>query len=833
MKEAVPIHYQIHLEPDLETFQFRGKVRILMHAHSPIREIRLNALDLAIWSCKLRLDETFKALPFSLDPAREELKILLQKEMDGELDLQIDFVGCINDRMIGFYRSKYKRKDEERTLAATQFEESDARRAFPCFDHPAFKATFDIEMVIKGGHIAVSNCPVSAETPLDGNRKLVQFKTTPRMSTYLVFFAVGDFEILEDKWKDISIRVIAPHGSSKYGGFGMEFAKKSLEFSEEYFGVKYPLPKLDLIALPDFAAGAMENWGAITFRENLLLHYPHVTSKEGEQRICEVIAHEIVHQWFGDLVTPSDWRYLWLNESFATYLAYGIVDHFCPDWTPWDMFLLGQTQSALVRDALRDSIPIEIPGGEHVVINTSTAPIIYNKGGSVLRQVEAYTGGKDFDEGVRGFLRKHRYSCAASHDLWEALDENSRKPVAEMMKNWVEQPGYPIVEAQRDGERLRLSQKRFTYLPNRSRRSWIIPLSVKVFFERGRTETIEEVFEGKEKVIEIGREPRAYKINAGQKGFYRVRYLDDNLTELGSMAASKVLAPEDRWGVQNDLYALVKSCEVDLDVYLDFVAHYAGEDAFLPSMGVANNLLDATLIVEGPKRGRVASMARELLEGYLAGLGTEPGPGEPHSRALLRETLMWYAVIFGSGQTMSFAQDRFETLMGGGRVHPDISRTIMRVGAWNGDRKVFQWLEGRLRSSESEHERHNIITAMGCFRDPELIRTVEEYILKAIPGRNKFVPIAQLAANPFAISGLWEWYAGNLKEFEQFHPVHYERVVSSIVPVGGLGKETEVKEFFRHYEHRELTVKDVIRMSLERLDINSRLRTRNAPKSRQ
>lgn len=826
-KGAVPIHYQIHLEPDLEIFQFQGNVRITIHAPSSIREIRLNALDLAIRSCKLRSGGTFKALPFSLDPAKEELKIFLQREMDGEVELRIDFVGSINDRMMGFYRSKYRRKDEERTLAATQFEESEARRAFPCFDHPAFKATFDIEIVVKEGRTAVSNCPVSKEIPLDGNRKLIRFKTTPKMSTYLVFFAVGDFEILENKWKDISIRVIAPHGSSKYGGLGMDFAKKSLEFSEKYFGVKYPLPKLDLIALPDFAAGAMENWGAITFRENLLLHYPHVTSKEGEQRICEVIAHEIVHQWFGDLVTPSDWRYLWLNESFATYLAYGIVDHYCPEWTPWDLFLLGQTQTALVRDALRDSIPIEIPGGEHVVINTSTAPIIYNKGGSVLRQVEAYMGGKDFEGGVKVFLRKHQYSCAASHDLWEALEENSTKPVMEMIKNWVEQPGYPIVEAQRDGERLRIIQKRFTYLPNRSRQSWIIPLSVKVFLGEGRTETIEEVFEGKEKVIEIGREPSAYKINAGQKGFYRVRYLDDNLAELGNMAAGKVLAPQDRWGVQNDLYALVKSCEVDLDVYLDFISHYAEEDAFLPSMGIANNLFEATLIMEDPKRGRIASKARELLEGYLAGLGIEPGTDEPHSKALLRETLIWYAVMFGSEKTMALAQERFETLVQGGSVHPDISRAIMRVGAWNGGQEVFQWLEGRLKSSESEHERLNIITAMGCFRDPELIRIVQEYILKVIPSRNKVVPIAQLAANPFAVSGLWEWYVGNLKEFEQFHPVHYERVVSSIVPVGGLGKEAEVKEFFRDYAHGESTAKDVVRMSLERLEINSRLRTRN------
>jgi tricorn protease interacting factor F2/3 len=233
------------------------------------------------------------------------------------------------------------------------------------------------------------------------------------MSTYLVFFGVGEFEFTHDE-KDDRVRVATLPGMQAFAHFGADLGRKSLEFSESYYGIAYPLPKMDLIAIPDFAFGAMENWGAITFRENLLLHYPDVTSKSGEERIFEVIAHEIAHQWFGNLVTPSDWKYLWLNESFATFFGFGVVDHYCPDWDTWQQFLYSMTGPALTRDALHETFAIEIPGGEHVVINSSTAPIIYNKGGSILRQIRGYIGEDSFKQGLQHYLKTYEYDCAAS-----------------------------------------------------------------------------------------------------------------------------------------------------------------------------------------------------------------------------------------------------------------------------------------------------------------------------------------------------------------------------------------------------------------------------------
>ncbi len=265
----------------------------------------------------------------------------------------------------------------------------------------------------------------------------------------------------------------------------LDFGCNALEFCEKYFGIAYPLSKLDLIAIPDFAFGAMENWGAITFRENLLLRYPGITSKSGEGRICEIIAHEIVHQWFGNLVTPSDWKYLWLNESFATYFGYGIVDHYHPDWGIWDQFLLGQTAVAMSRDALIENFPIEIPGGEHVVINSSTAPIIYSKGGSILRQIHGYIGEDHFQSGLQRYLKTHSYACAASDDLWQALETASELPVTRIMKSWIEQPGFPLLEARRDGRKLSIAQHRFTYLPCDAVQTWMVPVTIVAFSSSG------------------------------------------------------------------------------------------------------------------------------------------------------------------------------------------------------------------------------------------------------------------------------------------------------------------------------------------------------------
>jgi aminopeptidase N len=824
MSSVNPINYKISIETDFENFRCVGRAEILVEAVAPANEITLNILELAVWSCKVRLETEYIDCPFFVTPQAEEMRISLPSEMAGHISLRIDYVGHINDKMLGFYRSKYSKDGETRYIAVTQFEESDARRAFPCFDHPAKKATFDIEIITDEKLVAISNEPIARERHFGKGKKSVTFQQTPRMSTYLVFFGIGEFEFIEDP-KDVRLRVATMPGMIKYAQFGLEFGRKCLDFCEQYYGIKYPLPKLDLISIPDFAFGAMENWGAITFRENLLLNHPEKTSKAGEERICEIIAHEIAHQWFGNLVTPSDWKYLWLNESFATYFGYGVVNHYHPEWCVWEQFLHSQTDIALDRDALHETFPVEIPGGEHVVINTSTAPIIYSKGGSILRQIQGYMGKDYFKEGLRHYLKKHEYASASSHHLWESFEKVSDKPISKIMRSWIEQQGFPVVEVKRAKDKLILTQKRFTYLANESHQEWLIPTTVRIFYDNGDSRSFTTLLNGESTTVHIGDNAIMYNLNNGQTGFYRVKYLDeDALRKLGKAVLAKKLPPTDRWGLQNDLYALVKAGDASIDEYTGFLSNYIHERAFLPLISIAQNLFHAYMVLPGDRKEKVSSIGKSLLEKVLAEIGHKPTPDEEHTISILRDQLIWYAVLYGSREVEDFALTQFGKLTRGETVHPDIMKSVMQVGALNSSAEVFEWFDQRINSSDSEHERMNILMALGSFSDRALIERAQHYILDKVPNRNKFVPIVSMAANPHATPLMWNWFRSQCGVLEQFHPLHYERVIGSIIPVCGLERKEEVTSFFNNYMAKKGLARDVIRLSLERLTVNSRVR---------
>ena len=378
-----PLHeltYDLLIKTDMSRFDFAGTLEFGCVAAEPVEFIELNCLELAVWRCWQYVDEQRQPCRFEYRPEQESLRIYLTAATAGPLRLQIEYDGRINDRMAGFYRSRYTFNGTAAHIAVTQFQESDARRAFPCIDQPSAKARFHVALESPPELEAFSNMPVAAVTYQANGAKRVRFQQTPKMSTYLLFFGLGRFDRIQGG-EDTRVWAMTIPGLAAFADYGLRFGQKALAYCEDYYAIPFPLPKLDLLAVPDFAFGAMENWGAITFRENLLLNFPDQTSQAGKERICEVIAHEIVHQWFGNLVTPADWKFLWLNESFATYFGYGVVAHYHPDWDIWATFINGQTSSALDRDALQETFPIEIPGGEHVVINSSTAPIIYSKGG--------------------------------------------------------------------------------------------------------------------------------------------------------------------------------------------------------------------------------------------------------------------------------------------------------------------------------------------------------------------------------------------------------------------------------------------------------------------
>jgi aminopeptidase N len=824
MNPVRPIRYTLRMEPDLIRFFFSGSVEIEFEPRRPVDHVFLNILELAVWSCMLNVNDKRLLCSFQVDPEKETLRINLPETVDDVFYLIIEYQGLINEKMAGFYRSSFKVNDNIRFIAVTQFQESDARRAFPCIDHPSEKAVFDVEMIVDDHLTALSNSPVALEETLPGGKKRVRFKRTPPMSTYLLFFGIGAFHIQPDEI-DPRVRSVTLPGRDHYHKFGLEFGRKALQFCEAYYRIPYVMDKIDLIAVPDFAFGAMENWGAITFRENLVLHYPDATSRSGEMNICNVIAHEIAHQWFGNLVTPSDWKYLWLNESFATFFAYGVVDHYHPEWQIWDQFLLGQTAPAMRRDGLTDTCSIEIPGGEHVVINTGTAPIIYSKGSSILRLIREYIGDEYMREGLHHYLKNFEYANAASHDLWESLEYISGKPVISLMKSWIEQPGHPIVQARRKGRILTLTQKRFTYFENTSDQTWLIPVTISVYGEAGAPRMISILLEDKPAQVDLGADTVAYKINAGQTGFYRVVYrTPEDFSAIGLRIADKGLSPEDRWGLQNDLFAQVQSNGAVIEDYLAFLSYYRNEDAYLPLSSLADNLFQAYLVCNGSRREAVRGTGRSMLEKTLDRIGYLPSSEESVTTSLLRDQIFWHAVIYGSDKAAEFAAIRFKGLREGEAIHPDILKSVLMAGALAGGAETLKWLISRFESCGSEHERIEVLTALGCFQDLDLIRKAFEYSLKEVPVRNRFIPMVSAAANPFATDAMWPWFVEHIDSLEKFHPLLYERVIAGIVPVSGLSNPGDVKAFFTRYLEKNPHLKDVVRMSLERLEINHRMR---------
>ncbi len=818
-----PSHYQLEITPDLNRFQFSGRVTIDLEARQPAEQVDLNLQELAVWQCRLKDDGGWRDCAFHIDPAGEILTVVFPESRQGRFMLQIEYNGRINDRMAGFYRSGYRKDGRQKYIAVTQFQESSARQAFPCMDHPRFKATFDLRMTVPESLQVIANTPAIEENAVDGGMKEVRFARTPIMSTYLVFFAVGEFEFFQDE-VDPRVRLAALPGLAHTTGLGLSFGRKALAFCETFYGIDYPLPKMDLIAVPDFAFGAMENWGAITFRENLLLHFPETTSAEAMERICEVIAHEIAHQWFGNLVTPADWKYLWLNESFATYFGYGVVAHTYPEWGTWDQFLHTQTATAMTRDGLKATFPIEIPGGQHVVINSSTAPIIYNKGASMLRMIQGHIGPERYRQGVRTYLERHAYACAQSRHLWEAFEDAAALPVTAMVQSWVGQPGYPLLTARRQGDRLQLEQQRFTYLAHEWDQQWMIPVTLTYWTRDGLSHQEALIMEGASHTVDLPAEAVGYKLNAGQTGFYRVDYADDNLDALGLRIQDKALDYMDRWGVQNDLYAMVRSGRATLGRYLDFLGHFVDEDQYLPLVSMAGHLGQAHLVAGEKGRADVLIAGRQMVERVLGRIGMTPDPDEPHTRGALRSQLLWQAAQWGYEPAVNFSLDLFEQMMAGKSIHPDIARSVMQTGALRRGAIALEWLKRRFAQAPSEHERMNILAAMVAFDDWALIEAALGFALDSVPPRNQFMPVAAAGSNPAAAEHIWNWYTRQLNRLENFHPLLYERVITGIVPIGGLGREIEVNAFFGQYLAGHPQLKDAVELALENLAINSQVR---------
>jgi len=822
VKTVTPIHYELLFEPNLRTFKFIGKETIDVQCLKPTKTIILDTAELKIKECYVTSKNNHFKVKTKLDEKKEELQILLSRKITGKAKIQITFTGILNNRLLGFYRSQYKYKGKTKYLATTQFEAADARRAFPCWDEPDAKATFSISILAEKNLLAISNMPVISKKKI-GKNTLFKFSKTPVMSTYLIYLGVGEFEFLKSKIGKTHVRVVTTKGNKSKGKYALDLGKKLLRAYENYFGIKYPLPKLDLIAVPDFAAGAMENWGAITFRETILLYDPKTSSTKTKQYIAEVISHEIAHQWFGNLVTMKWWNDLWLNESFATFMATKFVDKFYPNWDMWDQFIEDAMNGAMALDSLKTSHPIDVKVRGPAEIREIFDAISYDKGGCVLRMLENYVTEKNFRNGLKQYLTKYKYKNAIGQDLWNSIGRASKLPVNTMVNTWLKQIGFPIVQVEQQNSKLLLKQKRYLLAPTKSAQKglWHIPLSI----ESGN-QSVKNLMTTKTKKIKLKKNDQSYVVNSNRTGFYRVKYDQSALLDLKWLVDEKSISHLDRWAIQNDLYSFCISGNESILNYLDFSDAYIDEENYLVNHNVASNLYSLFLqTFDEEFSNEIMNYAKNFFEHILNRLGWEVTKGEKPTDALLRSFTISALGMLGSYKVTKEAERRFKKfLQKPNSLNPDLQDAVFSIVAWNGDSKTHKKLTTLYKLAKTQEEKLRFLGALSNFQNEALLLKSLNFSLSPfVRSQNMRLPIIKIASNPYGKRILWKWLKKHWKNLSNkvgHGNPSFNRIVASISQVADITMEKEIRQFFK--KNPTPGTERTLEQTIERIKINSK-----------
>jgi len=816
--QVIPVHYELTFEPIFSNFTFEGKETINVKITKPTSTIILNSSELTIKKCTVESAGKSYVGQTTLDEKNETLIIKIPGKINKTALIHIEYSGILNDRLVGFYRSQYKDKSgKTKYMATTQFEAADARRAFPCWDEPAAKATFGISIITESSHTAISNTNQILRKKL-GKKTLYKFAKTPIMSTYLVYLGVGEFEFLSTTSGKVSMRIVATKGNSKKGKFALDLCKKLVKSYEDYFGIKYPLPKLDLIAVPDFASGAMENWGAITFRETILLFDEKTSSTQTKQYIAEVVSHELAHMWFGNLVTMEWWNDLWLNESFATFMATKFVDKFYPEWKLWDQFLEDTMNTAMSLDALHSSHPIDVKVNSPSEIREIFDAISYDKGGCVLKMLESFVSEKNFRAGLQKYLKKFSYKNAEGNDLWDEIGRAAKMPVRSMINSWLKQTGFPLVDVQKQGSHLILSQKRFILEKNGTAKGlWEIPVVVN---DNGKVTS--KILKKKQQTVPVKSEQTL--VNPGRNGFYRVKYSPDIMSELKEMILQKSISHIDRWAIQNDLFALCVSGDGRTRDYLDFASSYENEDDYLTQSNVSGNLYALYHRTTGEAyNSEIQKVAHRYLRKMFDSLGWDALPDEPHTNALLRGFVIAALGKMDDDEILCEANNRFkEYLQKPESLNPDIQDAVFSLAAWSGAISYDKLLQ-LYKKAPSQEQKIRFLGALSSFKDPKLLlKTLDLSQSKDVRSQNMHIPIMRISANHHGKKILWPWLKKNWKKLRVKVGVGsplLNRVVTSISAVADESMQGEIKQFFKknHTPGTEMTLSQ----TLERIRIHS------------
>jgi len=794
------------LEPDLTAARFAGQETITLTVHQPISEIVLNAIELDITSAQIEgATGSARQATIRLDEATQRCHLSFTEPLSpGIWKLAIAFRGTLNDKLRGFYRSTYK--DEHgvaHSLAATQFEATDARRGFPCWDEPDFKAVFATTLVVDPMLTAVSNTTIASETHA-GGKKVVRFDDTIKMSTYLVAFIVGRIEPTKPVMVgQTPLRLWAVPGKGHLARFGQDIAAASLSFFESYYGMPYPGDKLDLLAIPDFASGAMENLGAITYRETALL-VDQLSATHGElERVADVVAHENAHMWFGDLVTMSWWNGLWLNEAFATFMEMLAVDAWKPEWKRWDSFGVSRA-AAFSVDGLCSTRPIEYPVQAPKDADAMFDVLTYEKGASVLRMLEQHIGPTVFRDGVRDYLRAHAYGNADTNDLWVSLGKIAKQPVPELMNGWIFQPGFPLVTATvSPSSELTIRQQRFSYLsdeqssPSKDQR-WQIPLQMRIT-AAGKTGTSRMLLTEKSTTVPLPHDWESVLINEGGHGFYRVRYASDMLSRLLNAGIDR-LAVTERFNVINDAWATTVAGLMPLTDYLDLTARFTTERdknvwaILIDSFSFLNRIItvEDRPALEAFVRGRVGPAVTEL--------GWVPRSGESEGTKQLRGELIGAQGKLGNDPAI---QDRAAELYRAYRndaaaVDPNVVSALVAILAHTGDATRYDEFNERFRTASTPQEERRYLFSLAAFQPKALL---ERTLVRTISGeiRTQDAPflISAILGNVYGRELAWDFLKANWEKMDQLFPKQgLRRMCGGIVSLATSELERDVRDFF-------------------------------------
>ena len=774
-KDVVPTDYSIRIVPNIEKLTFTGKETVKLNVLSPVHQLVMNVLELEITDASL----DGKPLPKSainIDSEKELLTLALPSELaPGNHTLAFSFSGKINQQGQGLFYIRYQEQGspaaaDKKIMLGTQFEATDARRFFPCWDEPAFRAHFQLTTVVPENWLAVSNMPIESEKKIAGGKE-VRFAATPPMSSYLNVFVAGELDLIESRSGPTQIRVIATKGKAELGRYALEVTAQILQYYNDYFGVPYPLPKLDQIALPGGFGGAMENWGGITYYESALLFDPKNSSAETKQIIYEVLAHEMAHQWFGDLVTMAWWDNLWLNEGFASWMGTKCTAHFNPQWEVWLRRSVPRDptrrvgiakEAAMEGDARSTTHPVQQPIATEAEANSAFDDITYKKGQSFLRMLESFLGEEVFRDGIRRYIAAHKYSNTTTADLWNALSEPSKKPIGEIAAGWTAQPGFPVVKVKRERDgKVQLTQERFTVnFKNAPPLEWKIPLTYSVVGEAPATLLMTSKIDNLQNIPA----DRALKLNVNGAGNYRVEYDAPSWKLL--LEALPKLGVEDRVNLLSDAWALVQADRAPISLYFGLVEKLPASTELAEREQIIN-VLDFInrLLVGSPEREKFQRYARSLLRPTFETLSWGPKEGEPPTAANLRASLINALGDLNDPEIIAGCRERFEKYLANpASLAPDLRPSVLAVVGHYADEKTWNKLHELGLKTTSIEEKQNYYSALSEAIDPRLVKkTLPIALTEELPTSRALFLVPAVARDSGHPDIAWEFAKANMK----------------------------------------------------------------------